>query len=81
MALAICPVRTKVSHLPVSSKRLWLMLASSFSGCALAGAQPGATSIDGAIYLATTFDFYRSHLWRSKFLLDSFVMPSLMPHC
>jgi ATP-binding cassette subfamily G (WHITE) protein 2 (SNQ2) len=36
-----------------------------YQGCALTGSSLGKTSVPGAQYLATNFQFTRSHLWRN----------------
>jgi ABC-type multidrug transport system ATPase subunit len=36
-----------------------------YQGCALTGSSLGETSVGGAQYLATNFQFTRSHLWRN----------------
>jgi hypothetical protein len=70
--LATLPVRTKVSfscRAPLTPERSLMFGFSRFlAGCALAGAEPGATSVDGAAYLDTALSLYRSHLWRSTLL-------------
>lgn len=43
-----------------------LTLSHFLLGCALAGAQPGATNVDGSAYLSTSLSLYRNHLWRSE---------------
>jgi ATP-binding cassette, subfamily G (WHITE), member 2, PDR len=32
--------------------------------CATTGAAPGADFVDGDAYLAVTYQYYQSHLWR-----------------
>lgn len=34
-------------------------------GCAIAGAAPGSTVLDGTTYLDVALRLYRSHLWRN----------------
>ncbi|PGH03251.1 hypothetical protein AJ80_08717 [Polytolypa hystricis UAMH7299] len=36
-----------------------------YQGCALPGSELGSTSVPGARYLETTFQYSRSHLWRN----------------
>ncbi|OCF60041.1 ABC transporter [Kwoniella mangroviensis CBS 10435] len=35
------------------------------AGCAIAGAQPGSTTLDGQAWLNTALDMYKSHVWRN----------------
>jgi ATP-binding cassette subfamily G (WHITE) protein 2 (SNQ2) len=37
----------------------------AYQGCALAGAQVNAQTVDGAAYLQTQYNYTRSHLWRN----------------
>lgn len=39
-------------------------LTSSQSTCAVVGAVPGATTVDGGTYLADTYQYYYAHKWR-----------------
>lgn len=34
-------------------------------GCAIAGAAPGSTTLNGDVYLDVALRLYRSHLWRN----------------
>ncbi|ETN41231.1 uncharacterized protein HMPREF1541_03166 [Cyphellophora europaea CBS 101466] len=36
-----------------------------YQSCALQGSQPGATSVNGADYIQTSFTYTRAHLWRN----------------
>ncbi|KAF2015717.1 ABC transporter-like protein [Aaosphaeria arxii CBS 175.79] len=44
----------------------------AFQGCALTGAQPNSRTVPGADYLATTFNYSRSNLWRNWAVLIAF---------
>ncbi|WVW81393.1 hypothetical protein I302_103385 [Kwoniella bestiolae CBS 10118] len=35
------------------------------AGCAIAGAQPGSTTLDGTAWVNTALDMYKSHVWRN----------------
>lgn len=37
----------------------------AYQGCSLTGARPGASSVSGADYLQTSYDYSRSNLWRN----------------
>lgn len=41
-------------------------------GCALPGAVPGSTTVSGAAYLDSAFNYTRSHLWRNFGVLIAF---------
>ena len=41
-------------------------------GCAISGAQMGSTSVTGAEYIGTTYEYTRSHLWRNFGALIAF---------
>lgn len=43
-----------------------------YQSCALAGSQPGRTSVDGARYIQESFGYTRSHLWRNFGFLWAF---------
>ena len=43
-----------------------------YQGCALTGAKLGHTSVSGAEYLGTSFNYTRSHLWRNLGVVIAF---------
>ncbi|KAK5193529.1 ATP-binding cassette transporter snq2 [Exophiala xenobiotica] len=45
-----------------------------YQSCALAGSQPGRTSVDGARYIQESFGYTRSHLWRNFGFLWAFFL-------
>jgi ATP-binding cassette subfamily G (WHITE) protein 2 (SNQ2) len=45
-----------------------------YQGCAIAGSQLGRTSVSGATYLETQFNYTRSHLWRNLGVLIAFAV-------
>lgn len=47
---------------------------SRYQGCALAGAHLGSTAVTGADYLATSFSYERSHLWRNLGVVIAFAV-------
>ena len=47
---------------------------SRYQGCALTGAQLGSTSVSGAEYLGTSFNYTRSHLWRNFGVVIAFTV-------
>ncbi|KAK7047753.1 Multidrug resistance protein [Paramarasmius palmivorus] len=42
--------------------------------CSTTGAQPGSSVVEGARYLAASFDYYRSHLWRNFGIVIVFIV-------
>ena len=40
-------------------------IRAPYQGCAISGAQRGATNVTGERYLATTYQYSRAHLWRN----------------
>lgn len=49
-----------------------------YQGCALTGSQLGHTSVSGAEYLETSFQFTRSHLWRNFGVIIAFAVLYLL---
>ena len=47
---------------------------SQYQGCAISGAQLGSTSVTGANYLSTTYEYYRSNLWRNWGVVIAFTV-------
>ncbi|KAL2785477.1 ABC-2 type transporter-domain-containing protein [Aspergillus keveii] len=47
---------------------------TQYQGCALTGSQLGSTDVSGADYLATSFQFVRSHLWRNFGVVIAFTV-------
>ena len=47
-------------------------ISSQNQGCALAGSQPGSTTVSGADYIQQSFTYTRSHLWRNFGFLWAF---------
>ena len=47
---------------------------SQYQGCAISGAQLGSTSVTGAYYLSTTYEYYRSNLWRNWAVVIAFAV-------
>lgn len=47
---------------------------SQYQGCAISGAQLGSTSVTGADYLSTTYEYYRSNLWRNWGVVIAFTV-------
>ena len=45
-----------------------------YQGCAISGAQLGSTSVTGANYLSTTYEYYRSNLWRNWGVVIAFTV-------
>ncbi|KAL4941454.1 hypothetical protein BDV06DRAFT_194537 [Aspergillus oleicola] len=45
-----------------------------YQGCALTGSQLGETTVTGANYLNTTFQFTRSHMWRNFGVVIAFTV-------
>ncbi|KIW37521.1 uncharacterized protein PV06_10174 [Exophiala oligosperma] len=45
-----------------------------YQSCALAGSQPGRTSVDGARYIQQSFKYTRAHLWRNFGFLWAFFL-------
>ena len=45
-----------------------------YQGCAISGAQVGSTSVTGAGYLGTTYEYYRSNLWRNWGVVIAFAV-------
>ncbi|KAL2054910.1 hypothetical protein ABVK25_004732 [Lepraria finkii] len=45
-----------------------------YQGCAISGAQIGSTSVSGADYLSTTYEYSRSNLWRNWGVLIAFTV-------
>ena len=43
-----------------------------FQGCAVSGATIGSTNVTGEAYLATTYNYSRSHLWRNFGVIIAF---------
>ncbi|EXJ86854.1 hypothetical protein A1O3_03808 [Capronia epimyces CBS 606.96] len=43
-----------------------------YQSCALAGNQPGQTSVDGSRYIQASFGYSRSHLWRNFGIIWAF---------
>lgn len=48
--------------------------SAQYQSCALAGSQPGRTSVDGARYIQQSFQYTRSHLWRNFGFLWAFFL-------
>ncbi|SMQ45282.1 unnamed protein product [Zymoseptoria tritici ST99CH_3D7] len=46
----------------------------AYQGCALAGADVNAQSVDGSAYLATQFNYSRSNLWRNFGVVIAFIV-------
>ncbi|KAL5392982.1 hypothetical protein PMIN06_006396 [Paraphaeosphaeria minitans] len=46
----------------------------NFQGCALTGAQPNARTVPGSAYLATSFNYSRSNLWRNWAVIIAFAV-------
>ncbi|KAK7181443.1 hypothetical protein DPSP01_008673 [Paraphaeosphaeria sporulosa] len=46
----------------------------TFQGCALTGAQPNARTVPGSAYLATSFNYSRSNLWRNWAVVIAFAV-------
>ncbi|KAL4926440.1 ABC drug exporter AtrF [Aspergillus undulatus] len=49
-----------------------------YQGCALTGSQLGSTTVTGADYLNTTFQFTRSHMWRNFGVVIAFTVLYLL---
>lgn len=47
---------------------------TKFQGCALPGAQPNARTVPGSAYLATSFNYSRSNLWRNWAVVIAFAV-------
>ncbi|KAL8992995.1 MAG: hypothetical protein Q9169_006675, partial [Polycauliona sp. 2 TL-2023] len=45
-----------------------------YQGCAVSGAQRGATTVTGEEYLGTTYAYYRSNLWRNFGVVIAFTV-------
>ena len=45
-----------------------------YQGCAITGAQLGSTNVSGAQYLATSFEYSRSNLWRNFGVVIAFTV-------
>ena len=45
-----------------------------YQGCPIGGAQLGSTSVTGEQYLATTYSYYRSNLWRNFGVVVAFTV-------
>ncbi|OIW29031.1 hypothetical protein CONLIGDRAFT_715452 [Coniochaeta ligniaria NRRL 30616] len=43
-------------------------------GCAIAGAVPGGTGVSGDVYVATQYEYSRSHLWRNFGIVIAFMV-------
>lgn len=43
-----------------------------YQSCALAGSEPGQTTVDGARYIQASFTYTRSHLWRNFGIIWAF---------
>jgi ABC-type multidrug transport system ATPase subunit/ABC-type multidrug transport system permease subunit len=56
-------------------------VTSRHQSCALAGSQPGRTTVDGARYIEQAFQYRRSHLWRNFGLLWVFFLFFLAVAC
>jgi ATP-binding cassette subfamily G (WHITE) protein 2 (SNQ2) len=46
----------------------------AYQGCALTGAEPNARTVSGSAYLATGFNYSRSHLWRNWAVIIAFAV-------
>ena len=51
-----------------------LGVQSQYQGCAISGAQLGSTSVTGADYLSTTYEYHRSNLWRNWGVVIAFTV-------
>ncbi|KAH8704355.1 ABC-2 type transporter-domain-containing protein [Phaeosphaeriaceae sp. PMI808] len=45
-----------------------------FQSCTVQGSKPGSASVSGSAYLAVSFGFRKSHLWRNFFIILSFFL-------
>ncbi|BFZ55779.1 Multidrug resistance protein [Savitreella phatthalungensis] len=45
---------------------------SAYQVCAVTGAQPGSNTVNGLDYLAATYDYHYSHLWRNLGIVIAF---------
>lgn len=50
----------------------------AYQGCSLAGAQPNSQTVPGAAYLATSFSYSRSNLWRNWAVVIAFAVLYLL---
>lgn len=52
-----------------------------YQSCALAGSEPGRTTVDGAAYIKTSYTYTRAHLWRNFGFLWAFFICFVILTC
>ena len=49
------------------------LASPQYQSCTIQGSQPGQTTVDGAAYIATGFEYTREHLWRNLGIIIGFL--------